>query len=232
MIIYGKNIIKEAIKARRIIYNLYIDYKFKDIQFLSFIHNCNINFKLLSKHQLNEKADNVNHQGVVAEVDDYNYKELDDFLKKPFFKKILILDSIQDPHNLGAILRTAEAADFSGIIISKKNQVLLNGTVAKSSSGALEYVNIFLVNDLIKTILKLKKFNFFVIGTDMKSSTNFNEMPEREYIAIVLGNEGSGIRTLIKQKCDLLVKIPMKGKINSLNVSVTAALIMYYLFDK
>ncbi|WCA22339.1 23S rRNA (guanosine(2251)-2'-O)-methyltransferase RlmB [Candidatus Phytoplasma oryzae] len=227
MIIYGKNIIKEAIKAKRIIYNLYIDYKFKDLYFLNFIKNFNIPFKLLNKHQLNEKSNNNQHQGVVAEVEDYTYKNLDHFLSNSFLKKILVLDSIQDPHNLGAILRTVEAANFDGVIIGKKNQVSLNGTVAKTSSGALEYVNIFLVENLIQTILKLKKFNFLIVGTDIKGQLDFKNILQEKFLAIILGNEGAGIRPILKSKCDFLIKIPMKGKINSLNVSVTAALIMY-----
>ncbi|KAB8122004.1 23S rRNA (guanosine(2251)-2'-O)-methyltransferase RlmB ['Cynodon dactylon' phytoplasma] len=234
MIIYGKNIIKEAIKANRVIYNLYIDYKFKDFHFLNFLKKFNINFQFLNKHQLNEKSDNSNHQGIVAEVEDYKYKNLDSFLNKPDFQKVLILDSIQDPHNLGAILRTVEASDFNGVILGNKNQVFLNGTVAKASSGALEYVNIFLVENLFKTIAKLKKYNFTIIGTDSKAKLDLEPKISlnKKFLAFILGNEGRGIRTLLKQTCDLLVKIPMKGKINSLNVSVTAALIMYSFFEK
>ncbi|KXT29046.1 RNA 2'-O ribose methyltransferase substrate binding family protein [Candidatus Phytoplasma oryzae] len=230
MIIYGKNVIKEAIKAKRNIYNLYIDLKFKDFHFLNFVKNFNINYQLLNKHQLNEKAKNNNHQGIVAEVEDYIYKKLNCFFNNNdlSLKKILILDSIQDPHNLGAILRTVEAANFNGVILGKKHQVFLNGTVAKSSSGALEYVDIFLVDNLLNTIIKLKQNGFLIIGTDIKSQNNFSQIPKQKSLAIILGNEGKGIRLVLKQKCDLLIKIPMKGKINSLNVSVAAALMMYF----
>jgi predicted rRNA methylase len=227
MIIYGKNAIKEAIKVKRPIYNLFLDQKFKDLNFLIFLKKFNINYKLLSKHKLNEKTKNSNHQGIVAEVKNYEYKNLKDLFVSSNLKKILILDEIQDPHNFGAILRTIDAANFDGVILGKKHQVLLNGTVAKTSSGALEYVNIFLVNNLFQAILELKKANFIIIGTDIKSSLSFCSIPCNKSIAIILGNEGIGMRYILKQKCDLLIKIPMKGKINSLNVSVAAALIMY-----
>ncbi|MFR0367826.1 23S rRNA (guanosine(2251)-2'-O)-methyltransferase RlmB [Candidatus Phytoplasma palmae] len=227
MIIYGKNIIKEAIKAKRLIYNLFIDEKMKDLKFLNFLKKNNIKIKLLNKHQLNEKVKNNSHKGVVAEVEDYCYKNLKNSLNSNKIKKFLILDSIQDPQNFGAILRTLEATDFDGVIIGKKNQILLNGTVAKSASGALEYVNIFLVNNLYTTILELKKNQFLIVGTDSNASLDLNKIPLNKSIAIVLGNEGKGMRYLIKKNCDLLIQIPMKGKINSLNVSVAAAIILY-----
>lgn len=148
MIVYGKNVIKEVIKNKRPIYTLYIDHKMKDLIFLNFLNQNNIKYTFLDKHQLNEKSKSFEHQGVVAEVKNYVYQDLSFFLKSNEFKfeqlnKFLILDEIHDSHNFGAIVRTIETTKFKGIIISKKNQVLLNGAVAKASSGALEYVNIF-----------------------------------------------------------------------------------------
>ncbi|MGE9276535.1 MAG: 23S rRNA (guanosine(2251)-2'-O)-methyltransferase RlmB [Candidatus Phytoplasma pruni] len=229
MIIYGKNIIKEAINAKRPIYKIYIDAKMTDKAFLNHLKNHNLTYEMLNKHQLNEKAQSIQHQGVVAEVQDYTYKNLVDYLSTDKKQKFLILDEIHDPHNLGAILRSVEAANFDGVIIGKKHQVLLNGTVAKTSSGALEYVNIFLVNNLHHTILQLQKYAIKVIGTDMKAELVFKEIPQNESFAIILGNEGIGVRLLLKKNCDYLVRIPMSGKINSLNVSVAAAVIMFGL---
>ncbi|TVY12302.1 23S rRNA (guanosine(2251)-2'-O)-methyltransferase RlmB [Candidatus Phytoplasma pini] len=229
MIIYGKNIIKEAVIAKRVIYELYIDHKMTDVSFLNFLKKKNIVYFYLSKHDLNMKASSDNHQGVVAVVQDYVYKKLEIGLKDDKLKRFLILDNIQDPHNLGAILRTIETTNFDGLIVGKKHQVLLNGTVAKAASGALEYVNIYLVDNLYKAISTLKKNQITIIGTDIKADLNFVSIPKDKSVAIIVGNEGFGIRSLLKKNCDLLCKIPMKGKINSLNVSVSAALIMYVL---
>ncbi|MDV3205419.1 MAG: 23S rRNA (guanosine(2251)-2'-O)-methyltransferase RlmB [Weeping tea tree witches'-broom phytoplasma] len=231
MIIYGKNIIKEAIKANRHIYKMYIDIKMKDISFLNFLQKNYSGYILLNKHQLNEKAKDKNHQGVIAEVEDYSYCDLSDYLKCSSHNiKFLILDEIHDPHNFGAILRTIEATDFDGIIIGRRNQILINGTVAKTSSGALEYVNIFLVKNLHQTILQLKQYRIMIIGTDSKADLCFNQIPKSKSLAIILGNEGMGIRPLLKKNCDLLAKIPMKGQINSLNVSVSAAIILFSFY--
>ncbi|MDV3167784.1 MAG: 23S rRNA (guanosine(2251)-2'-O)-methyltransferase RlmB [Candidatus Phytoplasma stylosanthis] len=228
MIVYGKNVIKEVVKNKRQIYEIYVNKKMKDKFFLKFLSQNKIKYQLTDKHNLNEKVQNKEHQGVVAKVQDYEYSNLYSFLKLDKLKKFLILDSIHDPHNLGAILRTMETTDFDGVIISKKNQVFLTGAVAKSASGALEYVNVFLVDDLYQTIIELKKNNILIIGTDSKANLSFDEIEyNNRSFAIVLGNEGLGIRFLLKKNCDFLIKIPMKGKINSLNVSVVAALVMY-----
>ncbi|QTX02855.1 23S rRNA (guanosine2251-2'-O)-methyltransferase [Candidatus Phytoplasma luffae] len=227
MIVYGKNVIKEVVKNKRIIFQMFINNKMIDKKFFNFLDKNNVRYQLVDKHQLNEKAKTKEHQGVVAEVKDYEYSNLSLFLDSNKNQKFLILDEIHDPYNFGAILRTMETTDFDGVIISKKHQVLLTGTVAKSSSGALEYVNIFLVNNLYQTILLLKENNILIIGTDVEADLNFDKIDYNRSFAVILGNEGSGMRFLLKKKCDYFIKIPMKGKINSLNVSVAAALIMY-----
>jgi len=227
MIVYGKNVIKEAIYSKRPIYNLYLDEKFSDFQFLNFLKDRNITFEKVSKDRLNKLSNNQIHQGIVCNLKDYDYFELNDILKSNQKQYFLILDGIEDPHNLGAVLRTAEATKFDGIIISKKNQVPLNATVAKVSSGAIEHVPVILVSNINQAISKLKENQVFVVGTDGNTNKSYNNMPKDISLAIVLGNEGEGIRPLVKQNCDMLVKIPMYGKINSLNVSVAAALMMY-----
>ncbi|WP_341266439.1 23S rRNA (guanosine(2251)-2'-O)-methyltransferase RlmB [Candidatus Phytoplasma fraxini] len=234
MIVYGKNVITEVIKNKRPIYKLYINHKMKDLMFLNFLNQNNIKYQFVDKHQLNEKSKSFEHQGVVAEVKNYVYQDLSFFLKSNEFKfdsfnKFLILDEIHDPHNFGAILRTMETTNFKGIIVSKKHQVFLNGAVAKASSGALEYVNIFLVDNLYKTIINLQKENIFIIGSDSNAKLTLAEIDKNHSLAVILGNEGKGIRPLLKKNCDFLVKIPMQGHINSLNVSVAAALFMYTL---
>ena len=232
MIIYGKNPIKEAIFKERKIYRLYLDDKFKDRQFLDFLSQRGVDVIKVSKDKLNELSDNAIHQGVVADVSDYQYYDLEKVYQQNKTNRFIILDEITDPHNLGAILRTAEAAGIDAIIVSKRQQAPLNATVAKVSSGAIEHVPVVAVSNLNNTILKLKKMNFIIVGTDGSAEVSYQEMPKEQNIAVILGSEGSGIRPLVKSNCDLLVKIPMYGKINSLNVSVAGALLMYEMIKK
>ncbi len=227
MIIYGKNVIKEAVFAKRRIYKLYIDQQFSDHRFLQFLKDKEVEITRLSKNELNKLTDNQNHQGVVAEVEAYETYDLFDIVDKNKIQHFMILDGIEDPHNLGAVMRTAEACQLDGIIMSKKGAVPLTATVAKVSSGAIEHVKVILVPNINQAILELKKQGVWVVGTDGNTEKTYDDMPKDVSLAVVMGNEGEGIRPLVKQNCDLLVKIPMFGKINSLNVSVAAALMMY-----
>lgn len=229
MIVYGKNVVKEAIFAKRDIYQLYLDEKLSDQHFLGFLKDKGIKFQYKTKGELNSLTQNAVHQGIVADVKPYEYKELSDILVKDRRQRFIILDGIEDPHNLGAIMRTAEATALDAIIVSKKGQVPLNATVAKVSSGAIEHVPVVLVTNINQAILTLKKHNVWVVGTDGATTKTFTDLPKLDSIAVILGNEGEGIRPLVKQNCDYLVKIPMYGKINSLNVSVAAALMMYQM---
>lgn len=232
MIIYGKNVIKEAIFSNRPIYKLWIDEKFSDHHFLVFLQDKKQTYEKTSKGKLNELSENGLHQGVVADVKPYETFELLDKINQSKHQRFIILDSIEDPHNLGAIMRTAEAANIDGIIMSKRGQVQLNQTVAKVSAGAVEHVPVILVSNINLAIQILKEHHFLVVGTDGQSDIYYDQIPQEESLAIVLGNEGEGIRPLVKRNCDLLVKIPMYGKINSLNVSVAAALMMYQTLKK
>ena len=231
MIVYGKNVIKEAIFAKRKIKQLYIDEKFSDPHFLSFLNDKKVSFIRKPKDELNEMTKGQVHQGVVALVEAYQTYTLIDQIKPNELQRFLILDGIQDPHNLGAILRTAEAAQFDGIIMSNKGQVSLTSTVAKVSSGAIEHVPVIMVSNINQAISILKENDVWVVGTDGHADIVYKDIPKDRSLAIVLGNEGEGIRPLVKKNCDLLVKIPMYGKINSLNVSVAAALMMYATLD-
>lgn len=227
MYIYGKNVIREAIYAKREIYELYLDNKFNDYKYEEFLKENNIKFKLLNKGELNNLTNNGVHQGIVAKVKPYEYKELLDVIKKGEKQRFLILDGINDPHNFGAIIRTAEATKLDGIIVPKKNQVGLTNVVAKVSSGAIEHVDIIEVTNINQAIKELKDNNIWVIGTDGNATKSYDEIDNSLSIAIIVGNEGHGIRPLVKRNCDILVKIPMYGKVNSLNVSVAAALMLY-----
>lgn len=185
----------------------------------------------IEKNKLNQIAQTPNNQGVIAIVPPYDYCEVEDILdeakrknEKPF---ILILDRIEDPHNLGSIIRTAETAGVHGIIIPKRRAASVNSTVSKVSAGAVEYMKIARVNNINETIRYLKEQDVWICGTDMDTDTIYTKQDYKMPIAIVIGSEGFGMSRLVKENCDFLVKIPMKGRITSLNASVSAGIIMY-----
>jgi predicted rRNA methylase len=232
MIVYGKNVIREAVFANRRIFNVYVDQKFGDQGFLTFLKKHHVKYETVSKNELFEVAQVKGHQGIVAKVEAYSYASLEILKDKKDIQHVCILDGIEDPHNLGAILRTAEATQMSAIIIPKKQQVPLNATVAKVSSGAIEHVPVIEVSNINQAMIQLKAWGFWIVGTDGNTDHTYHDMPKDVHLAVVLGNEGSGMRPLVRKNCDLLVKIPMLGKINSLNVSVAAALMMYKMIGE
>ena len=185
----------------------------------------------VSKAKLNQMSQTENNQGVIAIVPPFNYCEIEDILdlakkrdENPF---ILILDGIEDPHNLGSIIRTAETAGVHGIIIPKRRAANVNSTVAKVSAGAVEYMKIARVNNINDAINTLKENDVWICGTDMDTDKYYYDEDFTGGIGIVIGSEGYGISRLVKENCDFLVKIPMKGKITSLNASVSAGIVMY-----
>ena len=183
------------------------------------------------KRQMQEMAQNQNYQGVIAIVPPFEYCEIEDILEEvekrnedPF---VLILDGIEDPHNLGSIIRTAETAGVHGIIIPKRRAASVNSTVSKVSAGAVQYMKIARVNNLNETIKYLKDNDVWIYGTDMDTETIYYDEDMTGNVAIVIGSEGFGMSRLVKENCDFLIKIPMKGKITSLNASVSAGIVMY-----
>jgi len=185
----------------------------------------------VEKVKLNQMAQSENHQGVIAIVPPFDYCEVQDILdlakernEAPF---ILILDGIEDPHNLGSIIRTAETAGVHGIIIPKRRACGVNSTVYKVSAGAVEHMKIARVNNINETIKMLKENDVWICGTDMDTNKYCYNQDLKGSIAIVIGSEGFGMSRLVKENCDFLVRIPMKGKITSLNASVSAGIVMY-----
>ena len=183
------------------------------------------------KRVLQEMAQTENYQGVIAIVPPFSYCEIDDILQvakqkdeKPF---IVILDGIEDPHNLGSIIRTAETAGVHGIIIPKRRAASVNSTVNKVSAGAVEHMKIARVTNITDAIETLKKEGVWICGTDVNTKTYYYRQDYRDSIAIVIGNEGKGLGEKVKKHCDFLVKIPMRGKIQSLNASVSAGIVIY-----
>lgn len=183
------------------------------------------------KKDMEKIANNKNYQGVIAFVPPFSYCEIEDILEYAKEKKedpfILILDGIEDPHNLGAIVRTAETAGVHGIIIPKRRSASVNSTVAKVSSGAVEYMKIARVTNITDAIDKLKKEGLWICGTDINTDKYYYEQDLIGSLAIVIGNEGKGISEKVKKNCDFLVKIPMMGKVTSLNASVSTGIIIY-----
>lgn len=185
----------------------------------------------ISRAKLNQMSQTENNQGVIAIVPPFEYCDIDDILEfakskdeNPF---ILILDEIEDPHNLGSIIRTAETAGVHGIIIPKRRAAGVNSTVAKVSAGAVEHMNIARVNNINDAINYLKQNDIWICGTDIDAKNYYYNEDYTGGIGIVIGNEGSGMGRLVKKNCDFLVKIPMKGKVTSLNASVSAGIIIY-----
>ncbi len=183
------------------------------------------------KKQMNEMAQTQNYQGVIAIVPPFQYCEIDDILEEAKNKNeepfVLILDGIEDPHNLGSIIRTAETVGIHGIIIPKRRAVGVNSTVNKVSAGAVEHMKIARVTNISDSIEKLKKEGLWICGTDINADKYYYDQNLKGALAIVIGNEGNGISKKVKSNCDFLVKIPMKGKITSLNASVSTGIIIY-----
>ncbi len=185
----------------------------------------------LERNKLNQISQTENPQGVIAIVPPFDYSTVDEILNLAKQKNekcfILILDGIEDPHNLGSIIRTAETAGVHGVIIPKRRSASVNSTVNKTSAGATNFMKIARVNNLNETIQYLKDNGVWIYGTDMNTDTMYYDEDMTGNIAIIIGSEGFGMSRLVKENCDFLIKIPMKGKITSLNASVSAGIVMY-----
>lgn len=221
MKIYGKNVAKEALLNDNV-RKAYVYEYFKDKEILNLLHSKKIQTVFLNKQKI-DAIEKGNHQGIILEVDDYQYCDLQDVIDDEI---LVILDHLEDPHNLGAIIRTCEAAGIKSIVIPKDRSARVNPVVMKVSVGCLEKINIAMVTNINNAIDKLKKNGFWVVGTDM-CGTDFKKIDYSGKIALIIGNEGNGINKLTKEKCDFIASIPMKGEVNSLNASVAAALVIY-----
>ena len=219
MYVYGRNVIKDYKNLKKV----YVQDSLKNSEL---VKNINVPIKYLNKREL-DKLVSGNHQGIVGEVEDYKYFELNDLDNDV----IVILDHLEDPHNLGAIIRTCEAAGFDNIIIPKNRSVSINGTVVKTSVGTIERVKIAQVTNLNNAIQTLKKKGYWIIGTDM-IGTDYKELDYNGKVAIVIGNEGVGISRLVKENCDFIATIPMNGQVNSLNASVAAGVLLFEILRR
>jgi len=227
-LIYGRNPVKEALKAKRVKSILLTD-SMNDPVILEEIKLQRIEYKIVSSSELTNKTKVDKHQGVVAFVKPYEYIDLNEIIRRSKSVDVpivLILDGINDPHNLGAILRSCDVFGVSGIIIGKHNQVPLNATVAKTSAGAINFVPVALVNNINNALEKLKENGFWVVSTDGSAPTNYQDLKYDFPVALVVGSEGEGVSRLILKNSDYIVKIPQYGHVNSLNASVAAAILL------
>ena len=228
MIIYGKNTVIEAIKNNKDIIKLYVtSNNLELVKKFPTLKKVEVVVKELK--EMNKMFDG-NHQGIACEIAEYNYVMLDTIIRKNQDKEnvaLVILDGLEDPHNLGAILRTADATGIDGVIIPRNRSVSLNSTVAKVSTGAIEHVDCAQVTNLVNAINDLKKAGYWIIGLELDGSIDYRKQDYKGKIAVVIGSEGKGISRLVKENCDFKVFIPMVGHVNSLNASVSASILFY-----
>ena len=223
MIVFGRNVAKEILSSDKKVFNAYISNSFDEKEILDIINKKNIKITKLDRRAMDNKFGN-NNQGIALEIEDYKFKKIEDIKDKKF---IIMLDHLEDPHNLGAIIRTSECAGVDAIIIPKKRSVQINSTVMKVSAGALNNIDIIEVSSLAQTIDKIKEYGYWVYGTDMEDSVNYTDVKYDRKTCLIIGSEGNGISRLVREKCDFIIRIPMKGKINSLNASVAAGIAIY-----
>jgi 23S rRNA (guanosine2251-2'-O)-methyltransferase len=232
-IIYGINAVAEALKARgRAFEWVGVAKERHDLRLQRVVDECRRNgvaVRFLGRPELDRMAGNNAHQGVVAVTSAKQYNDLDDVIaaKRGQYSLLVVLDGIEDPHNLGAILRTADAAGADGVVIPERRAVGVTPTVTKASAGASEHLPIAKVTNIAHTVEELKDRNLWIVGLDERGTQTYDSLDYKMDCAIVLGAEGKGVHELVRKKCDFLVSIPMLGKVASLNVSVAAAVVLY-----
>ena len=226
MYVYGRNVAKDLLLRNTNIKKIVLQDGFNDKEIISLIENANLKYSFLSKKEMDDLAMGV-HQGIILAIPDYEYHNLDSIINSDCDDVVVILDHIEDPHNFGAIIRTCEAAGIHSIIIPKDRQVQVNATVMKTSVGTAQFMNIVSVTNIVQSMDKLKNAGYWIVGTALDNSVDYRDINYDGKIAIVIGNEGSGISSLVAKKCDYLAKIPMYGTTNSLNASVATGIMIY-----
>ena len=223
--VYGKNSFVEALKSNRIVSAYLLDTS----EFLKEVKAKRIPYKIVTRKELDKMSKSGNHQGCLAEVKEFKFSSVAEMVANAPEGRglIVILDGLKDPHNLGAIVRSCEAAGVDGLIYKKHNSVKVNDTVAKVACGALEYVRIAEVTHIVNTIKELKKSGYWVVGTDGSAKQMYTDLKYDMNTVLIIGSEGEGMSRLAKEECDFMVKLPMLGHVNSLNASVAAGICIY-----
>ena len=232
-VIFGINAVAEALKARgRAFEWVGVAKERNDLRLQRLIQDCRKNsiaVRFLPRVDLDRMAGSGSHQGVVAVTSSKQYSDLDDLIaaKRGEHSLIIVLDGVEDPHNLGAILRTADAAGADGIVIPERRAAGITGTVTKVSAGASEHLPVAKVTNIARTLEALKSKNVWTVGLDERGTQSYDSLDFNMDCALVLGAEGKGVHDLVARKCDFLVSIPMLGKVPSLNVSVAAGIVLF-----
>jgi 23S rRNA (guanosine2251-2'-O)-methyltransferase len=231
--IYGINAVAEALKARgRAFQWVGVAKERHDLRLQRVVEECRrqgVAVRFLSRAELEDMAGNNAHQGVVAVTSAKQYSGLDDVVdgKRGHYSLVVVLDGVEDPHNLGAVLRTADAAGADGVVIPERRAAGVTAIVSKTSAGASEHLPIARVTNVSRTLEELKAKNLWIVGLDERGRESYDSLDYNMDCAIVLGAEGKGVHELVRRKCDHLVSIPMLGKVSSLNVSVAAGVVLY-----
>ena len=227
MKVFGKNVFNELKENVKSIKKVYIAKNFTDKEIIKFIQDNKISYSVTDPKNMDGMVEG-RHQGIIAVIDDYEYSDYRDMLNDNI---VVMLDHLEDPHNFGAIIRTCEAAGIKSIIIPKDRSVSVTSTVMKTSAGALEHVDIAMVNNLVNVIDDFKDNGYFVYAADM-DGTNYKQVNYSDKVLLVIGSEGNGLGRLVKKNCDEILSIPQFGHVNSLNASVAAAILIYGIVNK
>ena len=227
MKVFGKNVFNELRDNVKTIKKVYLANNFNDKDIINFIKDNKISYSFMDIKKMDGMVEG-RHQGIIIVVDDFEYIDFHTMLNE---KVVVMLDHLEDPHNFGAIIRTCEAAGIKSIIIPKDRSVSVTATVMKTSAGALEHVNIAMVNNLVNVINEFKDNGYFVYAADMDGE-NYKNVSFADKVLLIIGSEGNGVGRLVKKNCDQILAIPQYGHVNSLNASVAAAILIYGIVNK
>lgn len=234
-LIYGKNTVANALAHNDGVQRVWIGTSFKDERIFRLLKEKKIPFQAVSSEELGRMAHRAVHQGIVAEVKEYAYLSLNEIIEKNKDDDralLVLLDGIEDPHNLGAIVRSVDAFGGNGIIIGANRQVEITPTVAKVSTGAIEYVDVCQTVNLHQAVLRLKEAGYWIVSSDGEAKRDYRDVDYRTKIVLIVGSEGKGIRPLLLKNSDYTVRIPMTGHVNSLNASVACAVFLSQIFSQ
>ena len=226
MLVYGRNVVNEILDNNTKIYRVFLDINFNDKEILNKIDKKNLKKFHIDKNKLDKMCKNSVNQGIALDIEEYKYLSIEDIVKNNDANFIVMLDSLEDPHNFGAIIRTCECAGVNYIIIPKNRSVSVNSTVYKTSSGALSNMKIVEVVNLSNTIRKLQELGYWVYAAEADGK-DYTKIDYSGKTCLVIGSEGHGVKMGVRNSCDEVISLPMKGKINSLNASVAAGILIY-----
>jgi 23S rRNA (guanosine2251-2'-O)-methyltransferase len=226
MLVYGRNVVNEILNSKTKIYKVFLDNNYKDEEILNKIDKFGLKKYHIDKNKLDKMCGSSTNQGIAMDIEEFNYYDIKAIEEDDKANFVVMLDSLEDPHNFGAIIRTCECAGVDYIIIPRNRSVSVNSTVYKTSSGALSNVKIVEVVNLHNTIKKLKDLGYWVYGSDAKGK-DYRSIDFGGKTCLIIGSEGHGLKQIVNNSCDEIISLPMKGKINSLNASVAAGIFIY-----